>query len=79
MSGASRIRDALDDGYVRITDDVIDYVLRYGGRCRDCADADGVCLQSGLPCDVDDATRAIHHVLRAINFGIANGFLNDPP
>ncbi len=52
----------------------IDYVLRYGGRCRECADHLGIC-PSGLPCDVDDAKTAIRHVLKALNYGISHGFL----
>lgn len=55
----------------------IDYVLRYGGRCRECADHLGLC-PTGLPCDVDDAKTAIRWVLKALNYGIANGFLAHP-
>lgn len=52
----------------------VDYIARYGGRCRDCADNDGVCPHSGLPCDAPD--KAIRHVLSAINYGIANRFID---
>lgn len=55
----------------------IDYVLKYGGRCRECADHHGLC-PNGLPCDVDDAKTAIRWVLKALNYGIANGFLQPP-
>lgn len=57
--------------------ETIDYVLRYGGRCRDCADHHGLC-PSGLPCDVDDAKTAIRWVLKALNYGIVNGFVPSP-
>lgn len=52
---------------------VVDYISRYGGRCRDCADEDGVCPHSGLPCG--NAEKAIRHVIKAYNYGISNGFL----
>lgn len=55
----------------------IDYVLRYNGRCRECADHHGLC-PNGLPCDVDDAKAAIRWVLKALNYGISNGFLTKP-
>lgn len=59
-------------------DTVIDYVLRYGGRCRDCADENGVCPSSGLPCS--SARRAVEHVIDALAYGVRNGFLKgDPP
>ncbi len=58
--------------------ETIDYVLRYGGRCRECADHLGLC-PNGLPCDVDDAKTAIRWVLKALNYGIANGFVMQPP
>lgn len=61
---------------VRVTDEVVDYVLRYGGQCRDCADVNGVCPYTGLPCDVAEAKTAIRHVLKAVNYGITNGFLS---
>ena len=53
----------------------VDYVLRYGGRCRDCADEAGICPHSGLACDPDDAGKVIRYVLRAAEYGRANGYL----
>jgi hypothetical protein len=44
--------------------EAVDYVARYGGMCRDCADNHGVCPTSGLPCD--DPQKAIERVLRAL-------------
>ena len=32
-----------------------DAIIPHGPRCRDCADADGTCPHSGLPCDPTDA------------------------
>lgn len=56
----------------------VDYVLRYGGRCRDCADRDGVC-ETGLPCGVGDAAKVIRHVIGALNYGRSHGFLPASP
>lgn len=58
---------------VPITEAVVDYVLR-GSFCRDCADADGVCPNSGLPCD-ERAKQAVRYVLARLHYGIVNGFL----
>jgi hypothetical protein len=58
---------------IPVTKEVVDYIARYGGRCHDCADEDGVCPNSGLPCDGSD--KAIRHVLKAYNYGVENGFL----
>lgn len=55
----------------------VDYVWRYGGRCRDCADENGICPLSGLPCG--EARKAIEWVIGAINYGLKNGFLPAPP
>lgn len=53
-----------------------EYVGRYGGRCRDCADHDGICPTNGLPCNVEDRNKAIDHVIKALNYGIQHGFLS---
>lgn len=53
----------------------VDYVMQYGGRCRDCADAYGVCPISGLPCNPTDARRAISHTLTALDYGYEHGFI----
>ena len=62
------------DGAIRVTDEVVDYIARYGGACRDCADENGICPHSGLPCA--DRGKAIRHVLTALNYGVANGFIS---
>lgn len=58
---------------IKVTQDLIDYVTRYGGRCRDCADERGVCPSSGLPCA--GAEKAVRHVFAAYNYGVENGFI----
>ena len=49
------------------------YVQQFGGRCRDCADENGVCPGSGLPCE--GRGKAIMWVIDAINYGVEHGFL----
>lgn len=58
---------------IPITDEVLDYISRYGGMCRDCADVGPICPNSGLPCA--GADKAIRHVIKAYNYGIEHGFL----
>lgn len=58
--------------------DPIDYVMRYGGRCRGCADENGTCPTSGLPCSPDDARKAIAWVLDAVAYGTRHGYLATP-
>ncbi len=53
--------------------DVVRYVSRFGGFCRDCADEDGICPQSGLPCA--GRGKAIRFVLEALDYGLDHGFL----
>lgn len=54
------------------------YALHYGGRCRDCADANGVCPTSGMPCDTKEAAKAAQHCLKAWQYGIQHGFIDNP-
>ncbi len=61
------------DDFIPVTPDVIRYIIRYGGNCRDCADHDSICPTSGLPCG--DSAKAITHVLNAINYGTRHGYL----
>lgn len=51
----------------------VDYVLRYGGRCRDCADENGICPGSGLPCG--GQRKAVTHVVQALRYGLQHGYL----
>lgn len=59
-------------------DHLVDYVLRHGGSCRDCADADGVCPTRGVPCDVDVERATVKHAVAAMRYGVQNGFLPNP-
>lgn len=68
-----------DEGMREASKDTIDYVMRYGGRCRDCADENGTCPHSGLPCDTDAASKVIGFVLRAVDYGRRHGYLTTPP
>lgn len=54
-------------------DATVSFVARYGGQCRDCADENGVCPRSGLPCA--GADKAIRHVLKALEYGRQHGYL----
>lgn len=61
-------------------DDPIEYAIRYGGRCRECADSAiwGVCDTNGAPCDPAVFRAAINHALKAWTYGIAHGFTTNP-
>lgn len=60
-----------------MTSELIDYVGRYGGNCRDCADNDGVC-DRGTPCDPKVFRAAIEHTIKALEYGIKHGFIENP-
>ena len=62
---------------IEATDEVVRYVGRYGGFCRDCADENGVCPASGMPCGDDG--KAVRHVISALNYGFGHGFIKAPP
>ncbi|PTT42980.1 hypothetical protein DBR23_02320 [Acidovorax sp. HMWF018] len=66
----------LEDAALTFTSAHIDYVARYGGRCRDCADESGVCPGSGLPCA--DSRKAIKHVFDALEYGVKHGYIKPP-
>ena len=57
--------------------DAIKYAKNYGGHCRDCADNDGICPQTKLPCGEKD--EAIRRVLTAILYGEKHGYLRTRP
>lgn len=58
---------------VPVTDEVVAYIARFGGKCRDCADNNGTCPSTGLSCA--SYNKAIRHVLGAYNYGVEHGFL----
>lgn len=64
------------DAHVPITPEVIRYVQRYQGTCRDCADEAGHCPRNGIACG--DSEKAILFVLEAINYGVSHGYLAAP-
>jgi len=66
--GLSRSPKKISDDYI-----TVEYINAYGGRCRDCADHGGVCPNNGLPCD--GRHQAVEHMIAAINYGWANGYL----
>lgn len=61
------------------TDDVVRYVSRWGGSCRDCADNDDICPRDGLPCGIGARHVAIRNVIKALNYGYSHGYLSPPP
>jgi len=48
-----------------ITEALVDHILRYGGKCRECGDNFNICMKSGMSCDPDEARRTIRFVLKA--------------
>lgn len=61
-----------------LVEEAVDYALRYGGMCRQCADEDGICPNSGLPCEAPAAERVIRRILDAVGYGIAHGYIQSP-
>ncbi len=55
------------------TPEIIDYVVRYHGGCRDCADEDGVCPRDGIACG--RRRKAAEFVLEALSYGLKHGFI----
>ncbi len=53
-----------------------DFAMQYGPRCRDCADEDGVCPATGVPCG--GKRKAVEYIVGAIRYGIAAGFIANP-
>lgn len=58
--------------------DPVDYALRYGGRCRDCADGEGTCHTDGTPCDPVVFRAVAARLLAAWRYGIDQGLLGNP-
>jgi hypothetical protein len=53
-------------------DQLIEYLMRYGGRCRDCADNHGVCPLTGIGCG--ESRRAAEHFVKAMEYATKHGF-----
>ncbi|MEK1908196.1 MAG: hypothetical protein AAAB13_20680 [Pseudomonas sp.] len=58
-----------------IDEEIVGYVSRYGGMCRDCADEFGVCPHSGVPCDTDQRRAVIRKTIEALRYGIKHNFI----
>jgi len=56
----------------------VEYAMHYGPRCRDCADAFGTCPGNGTPCDPDAFKAVVEHTLKAWEYGIKHGFMDNP-
>jgi hypothetical protein len=63
---------------VQTFNQIIDYVMRYGGRCRDCADEDGICPTNGTPCEPKVKRAVIEHTLKSLEYGLSHGFIENP-
>ena len=70
------ISDASHCSTFAFTGEHIDYVASMGGKCRDCADENGICPGTGLPCA--GKRLAIQYVLDAIEYGVKHGFVANP-
>ena len=55
-------------------EELITYALRYGGPCRGCADEDGTCPTTGIPCDAEVSRRVLRRAFAAWDYGAARGF-----
>ena len=60
-----------------MSDDMIGYISRYGGRCRDCADNNGICPYDSLPCEPAQREEAIKHVLSARAYGLKHRYITE--
>ncbi|QIG74561.1 hypothetical protein EVC10_053 [Rhizobium phage RHph_Y25] len=56
-------------------EEIVRYVSRFGGMCRDCADECGVCPHSGAPCNVDQRRAVIRKTIEAHRYGIEHRFI----
>lgn len=59
-------------------EELIEYILQYGGRCRDCADCNGTCQDNGFTsCDQAVRRKQIAAHIRALQYGFQHGFISD--
>jgi hypothetical protein len=63
-------------GEALFTPEHVAYVTQYGGHCRDCADENGVCPSSGLPCGGSE--KAIRFVFNALSYGVKHKYISSP-
>lgn len=50
---------------------LLDFLVAYGGFCRDCADECGICPQTGIGCG--ERRKASEFILRALEYGSKHG------
>lgn len=55
-----------------------DYAIHYGSGCRDCADANGICPDRGIPCNPKIERAVVKKTLEALTYGIKHGFIDNP-
>jgi hypothetical protein len=75
---SSRVHDIATELLMSHTgsdEEIIEYVSRFGGKCRDCADENGVCPHSGAPCDTDQRRVIIAKTIEALRYGIEHRFI----
>jgi hypothetical protein len=53
--------------------DTLEFLVQYGGRCRDCADVGPVCESTGIGCG--ERRKAMKFALDALAYGVRNGFV----
>jgi len=53
-------------------EDLLRYLIRYGAVCRDCADENGVCPQTGIGCG--ERRKATEFFVEALEYGTKHGF-----
>ena len=56
----------------------VDYIMHYWSGCRDCADENGTCPISLLPCPTEEARRVVVKVLDALAYGLSHGYIPAP-
>jgi hypothetical protein len=68
----TRMDEGLDEA------EAVDFAMQFESGCRDCADRapHDVCPSHGMPCEPDVRRAVMRHTVRAISYGIANGYLN---
>lgn len=58
---------------------VEDYIAHYGSGCRGCADENGQCPTDQRSCDPVVNRAAYAHAIKAVEYGIAHGYLAASP
>ena len=53
-------------------DELLHFLIRYGGNCRDCADENGFCPRTGIGCG--ERRKACEFILGALEYGTEHNF-----